>query len=196
MARPIGRRGETRERILQDSLALFVEHGVAGTSLQMIANRLGVSKAAVYHQFPTKDEIILAVLEPVLDSLRALVEQAEAQASREQQVETTIRGLVDLVIDHRQLTAALQGDPGIQELLDAHPPMQSVTTRLAYLLTGPQPDAATLVAVAMMGGGLMRTGVNPLLADMDDDTLRREMLHSARRLLSPALTVSAEDPVG
>ena len=34
-----------------------------GTSLQMIADAMGVTKAAVYHQFHTKEEIVLAVAE-------------------------------------------------------------------------------------------------------------------------------------
>lgn len=38
-------------------LDLFADHGVSGTSLQLIAGAMGVMKAAVYHQFKTKDEI-------------------------------------------------------------------------------------------------------------------------------------------
>ena len=45
-------------RIIDATLPLFGDHGVSGTSLQMIADRLGVTKAAVHHQFPTKDEIV------------------------------------------------------------------------------------------------------------------------------------------
>ena len=43
------------------ALELFAEHGVGATSYGMIADRLGVTKGAVYHQFKTKDDIIIAV---------------------------------------------------------------------------------------------------------------------------------------
>ena len=43
-------------------------HGSGGTSLQMIADAIGVTKAAVYHQYRTKDEIILAAAEDELRS--------------------------------------------------------------------------------------------------------------------------------
>src|SRR5579862_7894371 len=46
-------------RVSEAALELFSQHGVGGTSLQMIADALGVTKAAVYHQFKTKDEIVI-----------------------------------------------------------------------------------------------------------------------------------------
>src|SRR5689334_14173118 len=44
-----------QQRIVDAAVPLFAEHGVGGTSLQMIADAVGVTKAAVYHQFKTKD---------------------------------------------------------------------------------------------------------------------------------------------
>ena len=45
------------------ALELFAENRVSATSYQMIADALGVTKAAVYHQFKTKNELIIAVTE-------------------------------------------------------------------------------------------------------------------------------------
>ena len=64
-------------RIINAALELFARHGVGGTSLQMIADAVGVTKAAVYHQFNTKDEIILAAAEDELARLEAVVAAAE-----------------------------------------------------------------------------------------------------------------------
>ena len=50
-------------RIVADPLQLFAQQGVGGTSLQMIADAVGVTKAAVCFQFKTKDEIVLAAAE-------------------------------------------------------------------------------------------------------------------------------------
>src|SRR5262245_25280353 len=55
-------RGEaTRERILNIALQLFSEQGYEGTSLREIAERLGVTKAALYYHFKSKEEILLAL---------------------------------------------------------------------------------------------------------------------------------------
>jgi AcrR family transcriptional regulator len=51
----------TRERILNVALDLFTEKGFDGTSLREIAERLGVTKAALYYHFASKDDILMAL---------------------------------------------------------------------------------------------------------------------------------------
>jgi AcrR family transcriptional regulator len=53
--------GSTRERILDVALDLFTEKGFDGTSLREIAERLDVTKAALYYYFPSKDDILMAL---------------------------------------------------------------------------------------------------------------------------------------
>ena len=54
-------KADTRERILDVALDLFTEQGFDGTSLREIAERLGVTKAALYYHFESKDDILLAL---------------------------------------------------------------------------------------------------------------------------------------
>lgn len=63
-------RSAAQTRILDAALELISEHGAAGTSLQMIADAIGVTKAAVYHQFKTKEAIIIALTERELGQSR------------------------------------------------------------------------------------------------------------------------------
>jgi AcrR family transcriptional regulator len=51
----------TRERILNVALELFTEKGYDGASLREIAERLGVTKAAIYYHFASKDDILMAL---------------------------------------------------------------------------------------------------------------------------------------
>lgn len=183
MARPVGRRGETRERVLRAAMELFSEHGVGGTSLQMIADRLGVTKAAVYYQFQTKEDIVLGVVQPALDHLEMILGRAEAEPDHRSRRNQAIEGLVDVVLDHRRMMAALHGDPGLIEVMKGHPELAGRIERLQLLLVGPQPTVSQLIAAAMLGGGLMGVGVDPRLAGTDRETLRHELLTAARRLL-------------
>lgn len=57
--RPERRGDETRERILDVALELFNERGYERTSLREIAERLGVTKAALYYHFKSKEDILL-----------------------------------------------------------------------------------------------------------------------------------------
>jgi AcrR family transcriptional regulator len=183
MAATAGRRGEARARVVHAALTLFAERGVNGTSLQMIAGELGVTKAAVYHQFQTKEDIVLAVFRPVFDDMAGFVAAAEAEPTPRERADAALRGLIGLVLDHRRLAPVFHGDPAVLRLIRDDAGLQGVAERLRVLLTGPAPTPAARVAVSMVAGGLMQSGVDALLSDLPDAVLRAELLASSRRLL-------------
>src|SRR6266516_1508042 len=109
---------DTRTRLLQTALRLFTEHGVEGTSLQMIADALGVTKAAVYYHFKTKDEITEAVAEPAVGELNTILDRAATIGRPGPRADFIIDGFVDLVIRNRVLVAVLCSDPGVMRAVD------------------------------------------------------------------------------
>lgn len=60
---PQPRRGNTRQRIQDVALDLFAEQGYDKTSLREIAERLDVTKAALYYHFKTKEDILEGIFE-------------------------------------------------------------------------------------------------------------------------------------
>jgi AcrR family transcriptional regulator len=52
----------SRQRILDAALALMSEHGVAGTSMRMLAGAADLNVATLYHHFGSKEELLRAVL--------------------------------------------------------------------------------------------------------------------------------------
>lgn len=52
----------SRQRILDAALSLMSEHGVAGTSMRMLAGAADLNVATLYHHFPSKEELLHAVL--------------------------------------------------------------------------------------------------------------------------------------
>ena len=78
--RPRHRAGsDTRTRIQEIALELFAEQGYEQTSLREIADRLGVTKAALYYHFKSKEEIVVATVEDFLADIDAMVAWAEQQ---------------------------------------------------------------------------------------------------------------------
>src|SRR5579872_7084131 len=65
---------DTRSRILDAALDVFSEHGFEGSTLQQIADRLGVTKAALYYHFRSKDDILGALIAPANAGLEALLD--------------------------------------------------------------------------------------------------------------------------
>jgi AcrR family transcriptional regulator len=80
MARTTGSTAEiTRDRILDAARELFAERGYAGTSIRDIAERLAMTKAALYYHFPGKQDVLAALVEPWLLEIDGLAEWAEGQ---------------------------------------------------------------------------------------------------------------------
>ncbi|MER5522158.1 TetR/AcrR family transcriptional regulator [Streptomyces sp. NPDC002763] len=73
------RRGNTRQRIQDVALELFAEQGYEKTSLREIAERLDVTKAALYYHFKTKEEILVSVFEDLTRPIQDLIEWGEGQ---------------------------------------------------------------------------------------------------------------------
>ncbi|MEV7331333.1 TetR/AcrR family transcriptional regulator [Micromonospora sp. NPDC093244] len=71
--------GGTRERIKAVALELFTEQGYEKTSLREIAERLNVTKAALYYHFKSKDDIVASFVEDRLKQMDELNSWAETQ---------------------------------------------------------------------------------------------------------------------
>lgn len=178
-------RGDTRTRLLETALRLFTEHGVEGTSLQMIADALGVTKAAVYYHFKTKDEITEAVAEPALRELSGILDRAAELRRHAAQVDYVLDGFVDLVVRNRVLVAVFCSDPGIARAVERSlHGEENVLVRLPAMLVGQDADDGTLVAAHVALAGVAMAGGSPAVAGLDDESLRGYLAAAARKLLN------------
>src|SRR3954468_19622342 len=73
-----GRPGLSRHDVLEAAVAAFIEHGYDATSMGMLSSRLGLSKAAIYHHFPAKVELLSAALDEALGGLEGVLRQEGA----------------------------------------------------------------------------------------------------------------------
>jgi AcrR family transcriptional regulator len=112
----------TRERILDVALDLFIEKGFDKTSLREIAEQLGVTKAALYYHFASKEDILMALHlrlhEFGLDALTALGDQ-EPTPSRWADL---LDQIVDQMLAHRKIFLLHQRNQAAFEALhrEAH----------------------------------------------------------------------------
>ncbi|SFP93484.1 DNA-binding transcriptional regulator, AcrR family [Actinomadura madurae] len=73
------RRSDTREQIRKVALELFAEQGYEKTSLREIAERLEVTKAALYYHFKTKEDIVASLFEDFHAEAEELLEWSRGQ---------------------------------------------------------------------------------------------------------------------
>lgn len=175
-------RSPAQARIVAVALELFGEHGVSGTSLQMIADAIGVTKAAVYHQFKTKDEIVLAAIEVELVKVEAALEAAATEKSVSRARDLVLTQVVDLAVARRSMVNAVLHDPVIVGFLADHKPFRQLMERLYAVLTGGDAGTEATVRAAMVSAAIGGAVTHPLVKNLDDDVLRSELLKLARRL--------------
>ncbi len=169
-------------RVINAALKLFSEHGIGGTSLRMIAAELGVTVAAVYHQYHTKDEIIFAAVESQLRRLRAVVEMAEAEPTSKRARQALISGIVEMAIGVGRSMSAVLNDPAITGSFSHHVGYRNLLRRIRMLLMGEDTREARIRTATLLAA-INGTATHPLVAHLDDNTLRSEVLNLAHQLL-------------
>jgi AcrR family transcriptional regulator len=173
-----GRTRDTRERIHAIALELFISQGFAKTTMQDIADQLGLTKAALYYHFATKRDLIRSVVQPAVDDVdRFLTEMQDQDVPRRELLER----FFDLNYAHRTVFFALTLDPsGLAEVK-----VDSWIPRLAeafqQLLVGPDPTNDQRVRVVMVANGLSRAAT--LLSDIPYDELRAAAIGAALQTL-------------
>ena len=75
-------RPSKREKLLDAALALVAEHGYSALTLDAVGAAVGVSKGGVLYHFPTKDALVVALIEQLGDGFDAAQEAALAQDPR------------------------------------------------------------------------------------------------------------------
>lgn len=168
---------DTRTQILEVARELFVTRGFAATTTRELADRLGFTKAALYYHFHTKDDLLVALAEPMLDRMRTLVDDTALTAEPAARA-AWLATYIDTMFEYRDLIGVFHQDPSAKkgrvadEFLDLFEGM-------VRLLTGEDdPDTvartrarATLAAVR---GGLVHAS-----SDEDPAELRAATLAAA-----------------
>lgn len=104
-----------RARLIEAAAHAFREDGL-GASVNAIAERAGVNVATLYRHFPTKDALIVAVLETVLEPLVAARDRALATGDPAEALRTFFREAVRLPDENRGLVDALGRYPKASEV--------------------------------------------------------------------------------
>jgi AcrR family transcriptional regulator len=95
-----GRPGYDRDRILAVAVVAFNEQGYDATSVAHLAERLGVSKAALYHHFDSKEELLAVALERALGGLEAVLTAPDAVSGpASDRLAAVLRGAVHVLAD-------------------------------------------------------------------------------------------------
>ena len=153
-------RSGTRARILEVAQKLFAERGYDGSSLREIAERVGVTKAALYYYFPSKEEIVRALADRLFAGIDVLLDDVERNGPSLEAWKARIDTFINLMFAQRDLFTMMERNRAVFEHLhlwaedDVH--KEDRLTRLNAAMADPsiplehQVRVATAVGAAMM----------------------------------------------
>jgi AcrR family transcriptional regulator len=170
---------QTRQQILAVAQRLFTERGYDATSLQLIADEMGLTKAAVYYHFPAKADILHAAMQPGIERLKALVEETAAIRGRRARAEHLVEGFVDFLVENRAYAVMAVIDPAVKRSNLHNEPM-SLRHHTLTLLYGDHPTAAERLSFEVV---FYIPETLPSLTDLSDDELRDALRSTMLRLL-------------
>jgi AcrR family transcriptional regulator len=148
---PRTRPSDTKARIQAAARELFARQGVQQTSLREIADRLGITKPALYYHFESREALLLSIVTPFMDELEAFIVAREAGPRPEPC--TLLSDHFDLLFRHREVLVMLVQDLAMISELGLGVRMLEWRRRLIGLLLGPEPSLdAHIRAIVAIGG--------------------------------------------
>jgi AcrR family transcriptional regulator len=94
-----GRPGYDRESLLAVAVAVFNERGYDGTSMEDLAQRLGIAKSSIYHHIKGKEDLLALALDRALDGLFAVADASNSRGPAIERLEALVRGSVGVLTD-------------------------------------------------------------------------------------------------
>jgi AcrR family transcriptional regulator len=161
-------RSETRQRIQDVARDLFARQGVHRTSLQDIADKVGITKPALYYHFTSREDLVRSILVPLIDEGEQFV--SDREASGKSDARELLEGYFDFLHRHRRDLMLVLAELTMLVDLGLIDNVLSWRERLGKLVFGPKPtlDQATRAVIAF--GGLQDCCLQ--FPDTPVDTLR------------------------
>lgn len=145
-------RSGTRQRIQEVARDLFLQQGVQRTSLQDIADKLGITKPALYYHFSSREDLVRSILVPLIDEGEQFISDQESRD--EIDARAVLEGYFDFHYRHRQDLVLVLAELTMLADLGLIDKVLAWRDRLGKLVFGPRPTLAQSTRAVVAFGGL------------------------------------------
>ncbi len=183
-----------RERILDVALELFGERGYDATSLREIAERLGVSKAALYYHFEQKADILVALHLRLHELGEDLLKRFDGRSEAIEPVQLWLELLdqfIDAVIANRELILLHQRNmPAMRRVLvgtgENHAANDDLDDRMRSIMSDPRIPLHQRIRIGCAIGAVTTTllDIEGYFAGVSLEARASEARKVAREILS------------
>jgi AcrR family transcriptional regulator len=204
MASLIGRRGggttveaaDTRSRIQAAAIDLFTSNGYEQTSLRELADRVGITKASLYYHYPSKQALLLAILQPFLDEWQRTVSAAELMPRTPAAIRLAVARILDVMLHNRAVCEMLARDaPAVlAALAPVLEDLMAMRDQMYEWLAGPDPSPIDRLRAVAAAEALKAAFVaGTLVPEMPHEEVRRVLVECAAAVLGLPAEPSAPD---
>jgi AcrR family transcriptional regulator len=175
-----------RARIQEVALQLFIDEGYDKTSLREIAERLGVTKAALYYHFPTKEDILSSMVEDRMAQLKQIIDWAAEQPRTEEVRREIIRRYAEMLqgARHFKIMQFFERNQTVAKTLQSGDAMRSQMMELMNLLSDNSDPAPVQLRRSMAIFALHASWFVFSLREVPEEQARAAGLEVALELMS------------
>ena len=112
---------ETYNKILSAAHRLFVKQGYTATSMRQVAQAAGIGKATIYHHFPEKQSIVMALLQRNITRMEESLQLVRAESHPRGRIQVAAEASVDFLFESADILQIVRREipGGRDQMLDS-----------------------------------------------------------------------------
>ena len=170
-------------RIARLALDRFRVGGFVGTSIADLAGALGVSKAAIYYHYRSKDTLLHRLIDPLLDAIDAGIGDHTTTARTPRQL---LDAYLAVLLAHRDVVPLIATDVAVLNHPTIGPRLHSQNQQLRTLLTAPDTSVSARLRAEAALGAIWRPLIAEPPLDLTNPTHQHTLIDAAVATLQPS----------
>jgi AcrR family transcriptional regulator len=179
-------------RIAQLALARFRVGGFVGTSIADLAGALGVSKAAIYYHYRSKDALLHRLVDPLLDAIDACIGGHNQPPRTARQL---LGDYLAVLLAHRDVLPLITIDVAVLNHPSIGPRLRTQNHQLQSFLTGPDTSVSARLRAEAALGAIWRPLIAEPPLDLTDAAHQHTLVDAAVATLQPSRPTPDGEPI-
>ena len=172
-------------RIAQLALDRFRVDGFVGTSIADLAGALGVSKAAIYYHYRSKDALLHRLVDPLLDAIDACLQDHTTPATTARTPRGLLGAYLAVLIAHQEAIPLVATDVAVLNHPSIGPRLRAQNQQLRTLLVDPDTSVASRLRAEAALGAIWRPLIADPPVDLTDPAQQHTLVDAAVATLPP-----------
>ena len=182
-------------RIARLALAQFRVSGFVGTSIADLAGALGVSKAAIYYHYRSKDALLHHLIDPLLDAIDACIQDHTTPAASAQTARPLLDAYLAVLLAHREVVPLITTDVAVLNHPKIGPRLHAQNQQLHALLAAPNTTVPASLRAEAALGAIWRPLIAEPQINLTDPAHQHILIAAAAATLQPSQPSPDGQPV-